>query len=148
MHALFFADIEGVFALPLCLAPLPAAAPELAAIAVSKLESVLREVELTGAADYLSQHALPPRHQRGTPEPATAAAAAAGATPGTASPRQPSAEPMDQDGSQAEPAPAGPGHQRQATDAVRDLDRWVAARTLVVCCLLVQPLPLLLQLCG
>ena len=91
---------------------------------MSKLESALREVELTGAADYLAQHALPPRQHRATPEPAAAAAAEAGITPGTASPRQPSAEPMDQDGSQAEPAPAGPGQQRQATDAVRDLDRW------------------------
>ncbi|EFN52450.1 hypothetical protein CHLNCDRAFT_54503 [Chlorella variabilis] len=100
-------------------------APELAALAVSKLEQALREIEVTGAADYVAQHAALPQQRRGprpTPEPGVKAEGGAAPTPGSAASREASVEPSQQAAAEDGRGPAGLG-QRTATDAVRDLDR-------------------------
>lgn len=110
------------YSCPLDLAP--AAAPELAALAISKLDSALRELEVTGAADYVAHHAPPPR-PRGRRQseahelPAAVKAEGEGGSeaPGSSG-REASAEP----GAEASAA-EGSQAQRQLTDAVRDMDR-------------------------
>ncbi|KAL4421600.1 hypothetical protein ABPG75_010891 [Micractinium tetrahymenae] len=106
-------------------------APELSALAVSKLEQALREISVTGAADYLAQHAAVPGQRRSsaarpTPDPASQAEASAAAA------REALAEPASQAAGEAgeEGTPGGgaganqrAAGQRQLTDAVRDLDR-------------------------
>ncbi|KAL4854865.1 Methyl-CpG-binding domain protein 2 [Chlorella vulgaris] len=109
------------------------AAPELAALAVSKLEQAVAEIEGSSAAEYIAQHAplprVPRRTPEGTPLPAAGGAGASGeeGTPAAAAapPREASAEPGS-----ATPAAAGAEDEqrsqqgvRQVTDAVRDLDR-------------------------
>lgn len=117
---------------------LDAAAPELAALAVSKLDSALRELEVTGAADYVAHHAPPPRprgrRQSEAPEaPAAVRAEGEGASeaPG-ASGREASAEPGAEASASAAAAESAQA-QRQLTDAVRDLDRWGGWRALGAC---------------
>lgn len=109
------------------------AAPELAAMAVSKLDSALREIEVTGVADFLAHHAPLPghrrQHTRPTPEPASQPQA--GAEPLAATTREPSVEPSatpgeareETPGGAARPDQQGAAHQRQPTDPVRDLAR-------------------------
>lgn len=114
-----------------------AAAPELGALAVSKLDSALREIEVTGAADYIAQHAPHPR-ARGrrhseAPHPSSAAGAGAGgegsAAPTREASEEPSAAPTEgtqQTEQQGASQQLGEGvQQRQPTDSVRDLTRCV-----------------------
>lgn len=92
---------------------------------MSKLEQALREIEVTGAADYVAQHAALPQQRRGprpTPEPGVKAEGGAAPTPGSAASREASVEPSQQAAAEDGRGPAGLG-QRTATDAVRDLDR-------------------------
>ena len=111
------------------------AGPELAAVAVSKLEQALREIEVTGAADYITHHAAPPRPHRSRrqselvepgsavkADPSESAAAGQDNHQGTQD-REASAEPVEAS-QQAARAGEGMHPARQPTDAVRDLDRW------------------------
>lgn len=128
-------------------------AAELTAVALDKLGEALAEVASKGAAAYLAAQAPPPtrgRRQSLPPEPPSQAAAAAmagGALPaaaGAASPAaaaaaeaQGEAAARGSGGTQGREGSADPpvargstedaeGGTRQLTDAVRDLDRWVA----------------------
>lgn len=121
--------------------PLPAAAPELSALAVSKLEHALREIRLTGAADYLAQHAPLPGQRRAsmtrpTPEPASQAGdASAAAAPAREASAEPASQAAGEAGDEGTPGAGserrGAG-QRQLTDSVRDLDR-CAPRAAAAC---------------
>lgn len=118
----------------------PAAAPELSALAVSKLESALREIAVTGAADYVAQHAPVPGQRRGgvarpTPEPASQAGEAALASP--EAPAEPASQAAGEGGEEGTPGAGSLGQQRptgqrQLTDSVRDLDRCARAPVLLL----------------
>ncbi len=111
--------------------PSPAAAPELSALAVSKLESALREIAVTGAADYIAQHAPVPGQRRTsaarpTPEPASQAGDALGAVREESA--EPASQPAGEGGEDGTPGAGAVGEQRaagqrQLTDSVRDLNR-------------------------
>ncbi|KAL4450242.1 hypothetical protein ABPG77_010911 [Micractinium sp. CCAP 211/92] len=106
-------------------------APELSALAVSKLESALREIAVTGAADYIAQHAPVPGQRRTsaarpTPEPASQAGDALGAVREESA--EPASQPAGEGGEDGTPGAGAVGEQRaagqrQLTDSVRDLDR-------------------------
>ena len=130
---------------------LPTAAPELAALAVAKLEAAVLEVEAGGAAAYLALHAAPQQFSAAqpvgageaegpgrTPEPEGAAAAAAEGQAGQQEGQGQAGgmSPMDAEGGEQQQrgaagaaGAAGDEHgrqqlqERQVTDAVRDLDR-------------------------